>query len=190
MTRIWPNFKGRFLVPSITDANCHGNICQGNICPGDICPYQQYLSCYWSDFDQTFWTHNFRGPKCSWTKLLQTQIFFWSKIFLDTKFFSTPKFFRTQKFFNPKLFQTQFFPDTKFFQTFLRLNIFWNFWDFHWRRGVKPFQAEHFRLKSCFAIIVSCCQAWNFDIPTDFNQPSNSDRSFESWIRDMMKILL
>ena len=23
-----------------------------NICPGDICPYQQYLSCYWPDFDQ------------------------------------------------------------------------------------------------------------------------------------------
>ena len=60
VTRFWPNFKvrflhfkGRFLVPSITDANCHGNICSVNICPGNNCPYQEYLSCYWSDFDQT-----------------------------------------------------------------------------------------------------------------------------------------
>ena len=28
------------------------DICPCNICPGDICPYQQYLSCYWPDFDQ------------------------------------------------------------------------------------------------------------------------------------------
>ena len=25
--------------------------CPCNICPGDICPYQQYLRCYWPDFD-------------------------------------------------------------------------------------------------------------------------------------------
>ena len=41
--------------------NCHGNICPGNICPGDICPYQEYLSCYSADFDQTLkvgsWDH-------------------------------------------------------------------------------------------------------------------------------------
>merc|ERR1711954_286180 len=29
------------------------DICPGNICPWDICPYQQYLSCYWPDLDQT-----------------------------------------------------------------------------------------------------------------------------------------
>ena len=28
------------------------DICPCNICPGDICPYQQYLSCYWPNFDQ------------------------------------------------------------------------------------------------------------------------------------------
>ena len=28
------------------------DICPCNICPDDICPYQQYLSCYWPDFDQ------------------------------------------------------------------------------------------------------------------------------------------
>ena len=61
LTRFWPNFKGRFLGPSLTDSNCHSDICPGNICPGDICPYQEYLNCYWSDFDQTlkvgFWNH-------------------------------------------------------------------------------------------------------------------------------------
>ena len=68
LTRIWPNFKGMFLGPFWTDSNCHNDICPGNICPGnkchsdicprnicpcDICPYQEYLSCYWPDFDQT-----------------------------------------------------------------------------------------------------------------------------------------
>ena len=61
VTRFWQNFKGRFLVPSITDANCHGNICSVNICPDNNCPYQEYLSCYWTDFDETLkassWEH-------------------------------------------------------------------------------------------------------------------------------------
>ena len=52
LVRFWPNFKDKFLGLSLTDPNYHGDICPGNICPGDICPYQQYLSCYWSDFDQ------------------------------------------------------------------------------------------------------------------------------------------
>ena len=50
----WPNFKGRFLGPSLTDANCHDNICQGTICPGNICPYQEYLSCRWPNFKGRF----------------------------------------------------------------------------------------------------------------------------------------
>ena len=37
------------------------DICPGIICPGDICQYQQYLSCYWPDLDQTLnkgsWEH-------------------------------------------------------------------------------------------------------------------------------------
>ena len=61
LARFWPNFKGRFLRPSWTYSNCHGDICPGNICHGDICPCQEYLSCYWSDFDQTLkvdsWDH-------------------------------------------------------------------------------------------------------------------------------------
>ena len=37
-----------------TDSNCHGDIRQVYISPGDICPYQEYLCCYWPDFDHTF----------------------------------------------------------------------------------------------------------------------------------------
>ena len=59
LTQFWPNFKGRFLVPSIADANCHGNICSVHTFPGNNCPYKHNLSCYWPDFDQTFWTQIF-----------------------------------------------------------------------------------------------------------------------------------
>ena len=56
LTRFWWNFKGRFLGTSRTDSNCHGDIC-----PGDIYPYQEYLSCYWPNFDKTLkvasWEH-------------------------------------------------------------------------------------------------------------------------------------
>ena len=46
---------------SRTDSNYHVNICPDNICPGDICPYQEYLSYYCPDFDETLnvasWEH-------------------------------------------------------------------------------------------------------------------------------------
>ena len=35
------------------DVNSHSDICPGNIWPGDICPYQEYVNCYWPDFDET-----------------------------------------------------------------------------------------------------------------------------------------
>ena len=84
-TQFWPNFKGRILGPCLKDADCYGDICQGNICPGDICSYMQYLSFYWSNFDQFFLDHDFCGPKYSWTKLL------WTHIFLMQIFFPDPK---------------------------------------------------------------------------------------------------
>ena len=38
-----------------------GHLSWQHVCPGDICPYKQYLSCYWSNFDQTlivgYWEH-------------------------------------------------------------------------------------------------------------------------------------
>ena len=50
---IWWNFRGRLLGTSRTDSSCHSDICPGNICPGYICLYQEYLNCYWPDFDET-----------------------------------------------------------------------------------------------------------------------------------------
>ena len=109
LTRFWWNFKGRFLWTFRTESNCQGDICPCNICPRNICPYQQYLSCYWADFDQSFWTqffgalifidHNFFGPN-----------FFRLKYFLDQKVFG-PKIFSLQIFFWPKFFWTRFFSD-------------------------------------------------------------------------------
>ena len=61
LTRFWWIFKGRFLWTFRTYSNCQGDICPRNICPRDICPYQEYLSCYWPDFDETLqvgsWEH-------------------------------------------------------------------------------------------------------------------------------------
>ena len=51
LTWFWWNFNCGFLATSKTDHNFHGDICSGNIHPGDICPYQEYLSCYWPDFN-------------------------------------------------------------------------------------------------------------------------------------------
>ena len=61
LDRFGSNFRQRVLGTFTTDYNCHHDICPCNICPGDICPYQQYLSCYWPDLDQTLskgsWEH-------------------------------------------------------------------------------------------------------------------------------------
>ena len=55
------NSKHRVLETYTPDCNCRHNSFPGNICPGDVCPYQQYLSCYWPNFDQTLikesWEH-------------------------------------------------------------------------------------------------------------------------------------
>ena len=53
LARFGSNLKQRVLGTYTTNYNCHHDICPGNICPGNICPYQQYLSSYWPNFDQT-----------------------------------------------------------------------------------------------------------------------------------------
>ena len=70
LARIWWNFKGSFLGASRTDSNYQVDICRGNICPGDICPYQEYLSCYWPEFDETL-------KVASWEHLKQIQLSSW-----------------------------------------------------------------------------------------------------------------
>ena len=69
-------------------------------CHSNICPYQEYPSCCWPYFDQTFCTQfswalifvgqHFFGPKSIdpnifWTKYVFG--FFWTKLFLDQYFF-------------------------------------------------------------------------------------------------------
>ena len=53
LTGFWWFFKGSFQEISITDSDSDGDICPSNICSSDIWPYQEYLSCYWPDFDET-----------------------------------------------------------------------------------------------------------------------------------------
>ena len=54
LTQFWWNFIGSILGTSQTDSNYQVDICPGNICPADICPYQEYLSCHWPNFDETW----------------------------------------------------------------------------------------------------------------------------------------
>ena len=89
LIRFWPNFKSWILGPCLKEANCHGDICTGIIASYDICPYHQYLSCCWSDFDQTYWIK-----------------FLWTKMFLDTTSLD-PNFSRPKICLDPKLFRAQ-----------------------------------------------------------------------------------
>ena len=87
------------------------------ICPGDICPNKQYLSCYQSDFDKTFWTqiiivmdqkvlgqNFFQTQNFIRTESFQTRSFIGPKNNFEFKFFSDPTFFRPKIFFRPKFF--------------------------------------------------------------------------------------
>ena len=85
LTQYLPNFKGMFLEPSLTDANRYCDICPVNICPGDICPYQEYLSCYRLNFDQTLKVDSKKKlltlillPKIFSTQNLLDLTFFWT----------------------------------------------------------------------------------------------------------------
>ena len=116
LAQFWPNFKGRFMGPFWTYPNCHNDICPGNISPCDICPYQEYLSCYWPDFDQILkvgpWDHLEHFPTISTTttKFCQKKILLKNvstkngpNFFLDQKSFLTKKVY-VEKIFGPKMF--------------------------------------------------------------------------------------
>ena len=110
LTWFWPNFKISFLGPSLTDVDCLSDICQSNVWPGNICPFEQYLSCYSTNFDHLlkvgFWGHvyqmpfvrgtfgpnifrglNVFGPKTFLNWIIFWPKFWWTKIFLHPKFF-------------------------------------------------------------------------------------------------------
>ena len=136
MARFGPNFKGRFLGPSLTDANCHSDICPGNICPGNICPYQEYLSCYWPNFDQTFWTRFFAGFEFLWTQNFVDSKFLWTQKIFDLKLYQPKKILDQKLFFSPKSCliknygsyiwtKKRFFDNMFLNQRFFWINIFW-----------------------------------------------------------------
>ena len=139
LAQLWPNFRCRFLGPSLTNATRRGDIVSGNICPQDIFPYQWYLSFYWHSFEQTFWTQffvtlifldqNFFEPKICLNPNFSLFNFSWTQNFSDLEIFGPkflgPTFFwtynlsglinlLTQIFFGLKLFLTKII----FYQTF------------------------------------------------------------------------
>ena len=75
---------------------------------GYICPCQQYLSCYWSDFDQISLDQNFFQTPNFWTSNFGPQNLFEPNIFLDLNFFRPKIFLQTQHFL-PKIFLKKFF---------------------------------------------------------------------------------
>ena len=100
---------------------------------GDICPYQEYLSCYWQNFQQTFWAL-FLAALIFWTIILfhphfldrtifQTKTF-WHQHF-DLTFFLPvifwDKHFRLIQFFLPKIFGSKNTDGLKK----MRINFFW-----------------------------------------------------------------
>ena len=152
----WRNFKGSFLGTSRTDTNYQVNICPGNICPSGICPYQEYLSCYWPNFDETFnvvsWEHleqiptiklTFVQATCYWPDIDQTltdansysdicQVNIWSgDICLYQEYQFWPKFKGRFQNFDPKFVVLNKILNPTFFwpKVFLNLNFWtWIFW--------------------------------------------------------------
>ena len=99
--------------------------------------------------------HHFR-PNLFFKNNVQSQIFFGSKFFIELFFW--PKIYFGQKIcwctiFGPKISSEPYF----FFwpNNFFRPIICFGLGDFHWGLGVKPFQAEPCRLKSCFGPKIS-----------------------------------
>ena len=140
VTQFWPNFKGSFLGPYLTDANCHGDICLGNkyvlatyihirIISAVTDPiftkllrpnfFQQNLSCYWPAINQTFGTQ-FLGGLIIVVQHFTTTSF-------DPNIFGTknslyPKFL--QIFFWPNTFGLNYLTKTFFLQIVLDLTFF------------------------------------------------------------------
>ena len=148
LTQCWPNFKGRFLEPSLTDANRYGDICPVNIgyCLNSDQPlkvdYKRNVNVNFLEPDYFTWnfcTPNFFGPQFS-----LDQIFFnlnlFNLNFLDNNFldhlFYLPKMFGSNTFW-PTVFGLGLFLDQQFFfiqlyghglfldQNFVHLISFW-----------------------------------------------------------------
>ena len=76
------------------------------------------------------WAFDNRQRALTNTNFFGPTIFLDQNFFVDQTNFADPKFLLAHNFFGP--------------------NICFRIGDFYWRRGINPFQAEHFRLKSFF----------------------------------------
>ena len=148
LTRVWWNFNGSFLRTFRTDSIYQVDSCPLNICSGVICTYQEYLSCYWLNFDQTLkvssWDHLWQmptvkvtfvqvkyilatfvhdsKPKFDQTLKVGSTIFF---TFLELKFFGSiflPKFFWIQYFLASIFLDIDFLDQKIFFPNFFLQN--------------------------------------------------------------------
>ena len=70
LTQFLPNFKGRFLRPYLTDANC-----QGDISPGYICPY------WTGPVNKEFWPEHFQLIRNYWPQRLRSIRIYWPEQF-------------------------------------------------------------------------------------------------------------
>ena len=126
LARFGSNFKQRVLGTYTTVYNCHPDICPGNICPRDICSYQQYLSCYWTNLDQTlttaFRSHLFQMP---YVRVTFVQATFVLGTFVHTYNISSVSDQIFTKLFGPTFFGTRIFlPKFCFIQTCFWTSIF------------------------------------------------------------------
>ena len=86
-----PSVTGTFVQARLFIAKFYIN--QGNICPGDICSYQEYLSYYWTNFDNTFCTQNFGGLNFFLHYFFGTNISF-DPNFMNKNYFLTKNFYQ------------------------------------------------------------------------------------------------
>ena len=111
LPQFWANIKCRFLEPSSTDANCHGDICPTNIYPGNICPCRNISLVSDPILSKIF------GPK-----------FFGALIFL-TKILSGPKYWTkfclNQIFLDPQIFNINSFWHKFWIQNFVAQIFFY-----------------------------------------------------------------
>ena len=105
------------------------HVCPSNICQGDICPYQEYLSCYWPDIDQTLTDANSYSDICQvniWSGdiCLYQEYQFWPKFKGRFQNFD-PKFVVLNKILNPTFFWPKVFLNLNFWTWIFWTKIFW-----------------------------------------------------------------
>ena len=133
LTQFWPKFKYRFLDPSSTDANCHGDICPSNIYPVNICPYRN-ISAFSDPILTKLFRTKFLGTLFFLPKYFFAQNIFWPKILFDPNFFEPKIIFNknsfwhklcTQNFVEQNFLLQNFFGYIFFGWTILLTNFCW-----------------------------------------------------------------